>query len=28
MITIRRRNITLTWRRHLWFQMKMRREMF
>jgi hypothetical protein len=27
MIAIRRR-ITLTWRKHLWSQMKMKREMF
>ncbi len=28
MITIIRRSITLIWRRHLWFQMKMKKEMF
>jgi hypothetical protein len=28
MNTIIKRSITLIWRRHLWFQMKMRKEMF
>jgi hypothetical protein len=28
MITIIRRNVTLIWRKHLWFQMKLKKKMF